>query len=191
MSTSIVSTQQHNKLHPHKFALWVAIASILMMFAGLTSAYVVKSNQTGWRSFVMPKIFWVSTVVIMVSSITMQMAVKAFKNRNMQQYRAMLGVTFVLGIAFVISQVFGFEALWENNVRFKGASGAGQFFWPITGLHALHVIGGVVALLIIFFRSVIGKTKTYNPVPVEVMSTYWHFVDGLWLYLMIFFLILG
>lgn len=159
MSTSIVSRPQHNKLHPHKFALWVAIASILMMFAGLTSAYIVKSNQTGWRGFVMPKIFWVSTVIIMVSSITMQMAVKAFKNRNMQQYRAMLGVTFVLGMCFVVSQIFGFIALWDNNVRFKGASGAGQFFWPITGLHAIHVIGGIVALLVIFSGLYSGKQK--------------------------------
>lgn len=191
MSTSIVSGSQHNRLHPHKFALWVAIASILMMFAGLTSAFIVKSNQTGWRSFVLPRIFWFSTVVIMVSSITMQVAVKAFKNRNMQQYRAMLGVTFILGISFVISQILGFTELWAHNVQFKGASGAGQFFYAIAGLHAVHVIGGVVALLIIFFKSIIGRTKAYNPIPVEVMSTYWHFVDGLWLYLMIFFLILG
>ena len=191
MSTIIVSEQQNKKLHPHKFALWVAIASILMMFAGLTSAFIVKSNQTGWRTFILPKIFWVSTIVIMASSITMQMAVKTFRNRNMQQYRLLLGITFALGIGFVISQILGFTELWASNVQLKGASGAGQFFYAIAGLHAVHVIGGVIALLIIFFKSIAGSTKSYNTVPVEVMSTYWHFVDGLWIYLMIFFLILG
>ncbi|ANH83481.1 cytochrome oxidase subunit III [Niabella ginsenosidivorans] len=191
MSTIIVSEQQNKRLHPHKFALWVAMASIIMMFVGFTSAFIVKSNQTGWRTFVLPKIFWVSTIIIMVSSITIQMAVKTFRNRNMQQYRLLLGITLILGIGFVISQILGFTELWNNNVRFRGASGAGQFFYPIAGLHAVHVIGGIIALLIIFFRSIAGSTKIYNAVPVEVMSTYWHFVDGLWIYLMIFFLILG
>ncbi|MBZ4189055.1 cytochrome c oxidase subunit 3 [Niabella beijingensis] len=191
MNTSIVSEQQHRRLHPHKFALWVAIASILMMFAGLTSAFIVKSNQAGWRTFVLPNIFWVSTVLILASSLTMLMATKAFRSRAMQQYRGLLGITFLLGLAFVICQVFGFLQLWHNNVQFKGASGAGQFFYAIAGLHAVHVIGGVIALLIIFFKAITGKTKSYDTVPVEVMGMYWHFVDLLWLYLMIFFIILG
>ncbi|SDD91419.1 cytochrome c oxidase subunit 3 [Niabella drilacis] len=191
MNTSIVSEQQHRRLHPHKFALWVAIASILMMFAGLTSAFIVKSNQSGWRTFVLPNIFWVSTVLILTSSLTMLMAIRAFKNRALQQYRRILGVTFLLGVAFVICQVIGFEQLWNNNVQFKGASGAGQFFYAIAGLHAVHVIGGIIALLVIFLKSITGKTKSYDAVPVEVMGMYWHFVDLLWLYLMIFFMILG
>lgn len=191
MNASIVSEQQHKRLHPHKFALWVAIASILMMFIGFTSAFIVKSNQSGWRTFVLPNIFWTSTVLILVSSLTMLMAIKAFKHRNMRQYRGLLGVTLLLGVAFVICQLIGFNELWNNNVRFKGASGAGQFFYPIAGLHAVHVIGGVIALLVMFFRSVAGKTKSYDAAPVEVMGTYWHFVDLLWLYLMIFFIILG
>lgn len=191
MNVTIVTEQQNKRLHPHKFALWVAIASILMMFAGFTSAFIVKSNQSGWRTFVLPNIFWVSTALILISSLTMAMATKAFKGRNMQQYRLLLGVTFTLGIGFVITQIIGFTELWNNNVQFKGASGAGQFFYAIAGLHAIHVIGGVIALLLIFVKSIVGKTKSYNPVPVEVMGMYWHFVDLLWVYLMIFFLILG
>ena len=74
----IVMNQQRKKIHPHKFTLWVAIASILMMFAGLTSAFIVKSNLAGWKNIVMPKIFWFSTAVIVSSSLTMQMAVTFF-----------------------------------------------------------------------------------------------------------------
>jgi cytochrome c oxidase subunit 3 len=167
------------------------MASMIMMFAGLTSAFIVKSSLTGWRTVELPRVFWVSTAFILVSSITIQMAVKAFKGREMQRYRTLMGVTFVLGVAFVVCQIMGFSELWNQNVRFKGSSGAGQFFYAIAGLHALHVIGGMVALLIMVVRSLAGKTKLYSAVPVEVMSIYWHFVDLLWLYLLIFFIIVG
>ena len=187
----IVSNEQHKRLHPYKFSLWVAIASIIMMFAGLTSAFIVKSNLTGWRTVELPTIFWVSTFVILASSITMQMAVKNFKGREMQRYRMLMVVTLLLGMAFVICQLWGFLELWGQNVRFRGSSGAGQFFYAIAGLHALHVIGGVVALIIMAIKSFAGKVKLYSPVPVEVMAMYWHFVDILWLYLLIFFIIVG
>ncbi|MGC4235618.1 MAG: heme-copper oxidase subunit III [Niabella sp.] len=191
MVQTSVSNEQHKRLHPHKFTLWVAMASMIMMFAGLTSAFIVKSSLTGWRTIELPKVFWVSTAFILVSSITIQMAVKAFKGREMQRYRTLMGVTFVLGIAFVVCQIMGFSELWNQNVRFKGSSGAGQFFYAIAGLHALHVIGGMVALLVMVVKSLAGKIKLYSAVPVEVMSIYWHFVDLLWLYLLIFFIIVG
>ena len=82
-----VTLEQNRKMHPHKFTLWVAIGSIVMMFAGLTSAFIVKSNQASWRPVVMPKIFWVSTVVLLVSSLVIQLALRSFKQRKMQQYR--------------------------------------------------------------------------------------------------------
>lgn len=191
MVQTIVNSDQHKKLHPHKFTLWIAIASILMMFAGLTSAFIIKSNFTGWRTIVLPKIFWVSTAVILLSSLAIHFATKNFKQREMQKYRMLLGVTLLLGIIFIICQFIGFSELWAQNIRFKGSSGAGQFFYAITSLHALHILGGIVALAIMFIKSFIGKTKLYSAIPVEVMSLYWHFIDVLWIYLMIFFLIVG
>lgn len=191
MVQSTVSNEQHKRLHPHKFTLWVAMASIIMMFAGLTSAFIVKSNLTGWRTIELPKIFWISTGVILLSSLTVQMATKAFKAREMSRYRGLIAATFILGIGFVICQIIGFGELWAHNVRFKGSSGAGQFFYAIAGLHAVHVIGGVVALLIMLVKSFTGKVKLYSAIPVEVMGMYWHFVDILWLYLLIFFIIVG
>jgi len=180
------------KIHPHKFTLWIAIASILMMFAGLTSAFIVKSNLVGWRDIQVPKIFWVSTAVIVISSLTIQMALRAFRQREMKNYRLLLGLTFLLGIAFVVLQGLGFKELWEQqNITFKGVSGAGQFLYVIFGLHALHVIGGVIALMTIFTKAFLGKTKMYSSVPVEVAATYWHFVDILWIYLLIFFIVIG
>jgi len=183
----IVNTQQRQKIHPHKFIMWVAIGSIVMMFAGLTSAFIVKSNQAGWKDVVIPKVFWISTVVILVSSITIQTALRSFKQREMNQYRMLIAVTFLLGAAFVILQVIGFQQLWNQGVQFKGA-GAGQFLYVIFGLHAVHVLGGIIVLLVMFIKAFFGKTKSYNSVPVEVAATYWHFVDLLWIYLLVFFL---
>jgi cytochrome c oxidase subunit 3 len=186
----IVSNQQRKKIHPHKFTLWVAIASILMMFAGLTSAYIVKSNQASWQEVGVPKIFWISTAVILISSLTMQMAVRSFKQRAMNQYRLLIAITFFLGIVFIIFQCIGFIQLWEQQVTLKG-SGAGQFLYVIFGLHAIHVLGGVIALMVMFLRAFFGKIKLYSAVPVEVAATYWHFVDALWIYLLVFFLWVG
>jgi cytochrome c oxidase subunit III len=187
---STVSVEQKKRMHPHKFILWVAIGSIVMMFAGLTSAFIVKSNQVNWKTVGLPKAFWISTAVIILSSITLQMALRSFKQREMGNYRILIGATLVLGIAFIVFQWMGFNALWELKVTFKGA-GAGQFLYVIFGLHALHVLGGIIVLTVMFVKTFIGNTKLYSSVPVEVAATYWHFVDLLWIYLLLFFLIIG
>jgi cytochrome c oxidase subunit 3 len=186
----ILNTQQQNRIHPHKFALWVAIGSIIMMFAGLTSAYIVKSGQAGWEEVKTPTIFWYSTAVIVISSITIQSALRSFKQRNMRRFRILFLTTLVLGIVFVFLQWTGFNYLWDHGVKFQGA-GAGQFLYIIFGLHALHVVGGIIALAVIAARQYFGSTRSYNVTGIEVMSTYWHFVDLLWVYLLVFFIWIG
>lgn len=186
-----VSMETKKRMHPHKFTLWVAIGSLVMMFAGLTSAFIVKSNQVNWKPVALPKIFWVSTAVIVLSSVMIQLALRSFKQREMGNYRSLIATTLVLGVAFLVLQWIGFNALWhDQHITFKGA-GAGQFLYVIFGLHALHVIGGVIALLVIFIKAFIGNTKLYSAVPIEVAATYWHFVDLLWIYLVVFFVIVG
>jgi len=140
----------------------------------------------------MPRIFWGSTIAIVASSVAIQMALRSFRQREMNNYRLLLAITFLLGIAFVGLQWLGFSELWEQQkVTFRGASGAGQFLYVIFGLHALHVVGGIIALIVLFTRAFFGNVKSYSPVPVEVAATYWHFVDILWLYLLIFFIAIG
>jgi cytochrome c oxidase subunit III len=185
-----ILVEQRHKIHPHKFALWVAIASIVMMFAGLTSAYLVKSGQANWIEVQTPSIFWYSTAVLLLSSVTIQGARRAMKQRAMGQYRVLLLSTLVLGLIFVCLQWFGFKWLWAHGVHFEGA-GAGQFLYIIFGLHALHVVGGIVAIAVMLLRQFIGKTRNYNATGVDVMSTYWHFVDLLWIYLLVFFIWIG
>jgi cytochrome c oxidase subunit 3 len=169
----------------------VAIASILMMFAGLTSAFIVKSNLEGWRQIVMPKVFWGSTAAIVLSSVTIQWALRSFRQREMGAYRLLIAVTFLLGTVFLVLQCLGFAQLWEQHIRFTGSAGAGQFLYVIFGLHALHVLGGIITLLVLFIKAFFGSVKLYSAVPVEVAATYWHFVDLLWIYLLVFFIVIG
>jgi cytochrome c oxidase subunit 3 len=180
-------SDQQKRIHPHKFTLWVAIGSIIMMFAGLTSAYIVKREQPGWTTFEIPRVFWFSTGVILLSSVTIQLAVKAFRERLMRRYKNLITGTALLGILFVILQWIGFSNIWNSGVTFHG-SGAGQFLYVIAGLHALHVIAGVIALIIMFGKAFSKKIRSYNSIPVEIVNTYWHFVDILWIYLFVFFL---
>jgi cytochrome c oxidase subunit 3 len=167
----------------------VAIGSILMMFAGLTSAYIVKRAQANWALLEIPKAFWISTVVILASSLTAYLAQKAFKERQMLRYRQMLGITALLGLAFLILQIVGFTALTKQDIKLVGAGSNASFSFllAIASLHGLHVLGGVVAFFVMYVRSRNAKIRNYNPVPIEVASTYWHFVDLLWIYLIIFF----
>jgi cytochrome c oxidase subunit III len=178
---------QQKKIHPHKFTLWVAIGSIVMMFAGLTSAYIVKSDMPSFTRFQMPVVFYYSTLILIGSSLSIYMAQKYIKERAMNQYRRMVMYTFILGLLFVIMQGIGFNNVWQQGVVMKG-SGAGQFMYIIFGLHALHVIAGVIGLLVLFRRAYSKTMRTYNTTPIEIMSTYWHFVDLLWVYLFVFFL---
>lgn len=178
---------QRKRIHPHKFTLWVAMGSIIMMFAGLTSAYIVKSNQPKWIVFDLPVIFIYSTIVMLASSVTMQMALREFKQRKMGVYRKLIATTFGLGVLFIVMQLMGFSQLWHTGITLKGA-GAAPFMYVIFGLHAVHVLGGVIALLVIFLKAFSKHSRSYNSVSVEVISTYWHFVDILWVYLFIFFM---
>ena len=184
---STVVMEQRKKIHPHKFTLWVAIASISMMFAGLTSAYIVKESQANFLNFNLPIAFWYSTAAMIASSVTIWMAQKKFKNREMASYRKLITVTFILGLLFVALQVVGFRELYKNGLTLTPHVSV-SFLYVIVFLHAAHVVGGVVALMVMFIKAFRTKTKSYNAVPVEVMGTYWHFVDFLWIYLLVFLL---
>lgn len=187
MSTAVM--EQRKRIHPHKFTLWVGVASIVMMFAGLTSAYIVKRNQANWTTFELPVMFWYSTAVILISSLTLYRSNQAFKQREMARYRGLVVTTLLLGIVFVIMQGIGFNQLWFKGITLtKNVSFS--FLYVIVGLHALHVIGGVVALIILFAKAFSGKVRNYNIVPLEVISTYWHFVDALWIYLLLFLILI-
>jgi cytochrome c oxidase subunit 3 len=182
-------SNQHKKIHPHKFTMWVAIGSILMMFAGLTSAYIVKRSQASWLMLEIPSVFWYSTVAILASSLTIYLSLRSLKQRDMLAYRRWLLLTAVLGVLFLVLQVMGFTQFEAKDIRLVGAgsNASYSFLLAISGLHGLHVLGGVIALVVITIRALSSSNRNYSTMPLEVVSTYWHFVDFLWIYLFIFF----
>lgn len=186
---STVAMEQQKKIHPHKFTLWVGIGSILMMFAGLTSAYIVKRNQANWVTFELPQFFWYSTVAIVLSSGTVFLALRAFKEREMAKYRKRMAATIILGVLFIVLQTMGFQQMWAKGITLQ-ANVSYSFLYVIVGLHGAHVISGVLALVVVFAKGFNSKTRSYSIVPVELVSTYWHFVDILWIYLLIFLMMI-
>jgi cytochrome c oxidase subunit 3 len=186
---STLTTTEPQRIHPLRFIMWVAIGSIVMMFAGMTSAYIVKKNQGNWLAIELPVLFWYSTAVIVASSLTMLLAQKAIQAGRQSSYRAFISLTAILGVVFVTLQWMGFKDLELRGIALIGAqsNSASSFLFVITGLHMLHVLGGVIALIVVFLRAFWVKTSETGVVPVQIVATYWHFVDILWIYLFIFY----
>jgi len=180
-----VIKEQKNRIHPYKFTLWIGLASIVMMFTAFTSAYIIKRNLANWITFELPTIFIYSTGIILISSLTIIASRNFFRQREMAQYRRWLLVTLLLGVTFVLLQLLGFSQLWHQGITLT-RNVSFSFLYIIVGLHALHVLGGVIALAIILTKSYSFKRKIYSTIPIDMMNTYWHFVDLLWIYLLVF-----
>ncbi len=176
--------------HPQKYMMWLFITGIVMMFAGFSSAFIVKRSMANWLSFNVPLIFYYSTGIIILSSISIMVARKFFRERQMVRYTFWLGVTAVLGSLFVLFQYLGFSELWAQGVTIT-RNVSFSFLYVIVGVHALHVVGGVIALMVLFVQSLSKKRKIYSSLSIDLMNTYWHFVDILWLYLLVFLIIEG
>lgn len=197
------NSAERKKIHPHKFALWIALGSISMMFAGLTSGYIVRKAQDNWRYYQLPTVFWYSTIVILLSSVTIYLATRAFKERQIAKYRNLMLLSILMGIGFCALQYMGFYQLYHvaQPVHINGqilnesipvkvnGNASESFLFVIAGLHLAHIAGGIVAMLITYLRSFRTRVKVYNSTGLEIVGGYWHFVDILWIYLFIFFLV--
>lgn len=168
-----------------KILLWVAIASIVMLFAGLTSGYVVRQAEGNWLMFEIPAIFYMSTAVIILSSITLQMSIVAIRKDNKVRAKNLLILTLVLGFGFVLCQFIGWNTLVENNIHFVGTPSE-SFFYALTGLHLAHLAFGIIGLLVTVVKSILLKYSSKNYLGISLCAIYWHFLGGLWLYLFVF-----
>lgn len=179
-----------NKIHRHQFALWVGIASIIMMFGAFTSACIVRRAQGFWVDYKLPDIFFVNTLVILASSLTIQISFNAFKKGNERVYKSMMAVTFLLGLLFVVFQYQGWLALNGLGLSFT-TNPSTSFLYVISGLHALHLIGGLSALSVALIHAfhLPFKPTIRRQTRFKLVLTYWHFVDILWVYLLIFFVL--
>jgi cytochrome c oxidase subunit 3 len=188
---STISTE-NKKINSHKLLMWIGIASICMMFAGWTSAFLVRKAQGNWLLFSMPTSFWISTLVILISSVTMYFSIKEFKKNNITKFKLLFNATTLLGIAFMVLQFMGFKEMQKAGLNLASSSEgiSGSFIYVISSVHILHMLGGVIAMIIMNFVIKFRiKKNNLSSNGLEILGTYWHFVDVLWIYLFLFFLI--
>ncbi len=168
--------------------LWIGIISIVMLFAGLTSAYVVRADNGNWLLFNLPNAFFLSTALIITSSITLFMSLQMAKRNNKPGVIIGILLTFALGIAFTFAQFAGWNELTAKGIVFAGkySNAAGSFLYALTGLHLAHLFGGLIALFVTLINSIRGKYTKEDTLGLELTSIYWHFLDILWVYLFLF-----
>jgi cytochrome c oxidase subunit 3 len=183
MTPGIKSTKM---FHPRKFAMILAMASMTMLFIALSSAVIVRRGQGNWVAFHLPPIFWANTLIILLSSLTMWQVVKSFRKYNQAGYRLWLSTTLILGTVFLIGQYIGWQHLDSGGIHLRG-NPSGSFLYVISGLHAAHILGGVIMLLVAVIRAFFIQFNPNRIASVQIMAMYWHFVDILWIYLLIFF----
>jgi cytochrome c oxidase subunit III len=174
-------------MDPKKFALILFLVTVVMIFASLTSAYLVKKSDDGWKEFELPSVLWVSTVIIILSSVTMQLSVYSAKKDNLDTLKLSLGITTILGIGFLISQYYSWLALVEEKHFFVG-NPSESFIYVLTAVHGVHIISALVFLLIFLYRSFKYLVHSKSMTGIEMCNTYWHFLGGIWIYLFIFLL---
>ncbi|RZS94556.1 cytochrome c oxidase subunit 3 [Cecembia calidifontis] len=184
----IEGAEQPISMHPKKFALWLFIVSVVMIFASLTSAYIVRQAEGNWLEFDLPSIFWYTSGIIVLSSFTLHFAYMAAKKDELQKLKIGMIITVLLGLAFLVGQWYSWVALVDRDVYFVG-NPAGSFLYVFTGLHAIHLISGVIFLIIVLISSFRYKVHSKNMNAMEMCVTYWHFLGGLWLYLFMFLLL--
>jgi len=168
--------------------LYIGMVSIVMLFAGLTSAYVVRSSGGNWLVFELPSIAILSTAIIVTSSLTMLMAQLAIKKNNYWMTTIGVFLTLVLGIAFFFTQIEGWKQLTAQQIFFVGkdSSAAGSFLYLIALVHLAHMIGGIIALLVSLTKCLLKRYSAADYLGLELTAIYWHFLDLLWVYLFLF-----
>ena len=184
------SAYRQSKLHPHKLALYVGIASMVMLFVAWSSAYLVRKAAGNWLEFPLPSMFYVSTVVILLSSATLQLAHHFFSKGKEKPYKILLLSTLVLGVGFLYTQYSGWQEMLALGITMDG-NPSGSFVYVISGAHAAHLIGGIAALglALVHAFALPFKPTARRKVRLELTLTYWHFVDLLWVYLILFFVL--
>lgn len=180
--------EQPLSMHPKKFALWLFIVTVVMIFAAFTSAHIVRQADGDWLIYDLPSMLWYTSGIIILSSVFMQWAYIAAKKDKLEQVKLALGITTILGILFLFGQLKAWEQMVDANVYFTG-NPAGSFLYIFTGIHALHLISGVIYLIYMLISSLRNKVHSENMLNMEMASTWWHFLGGLWIYLFIFLLL--
>ncbi|WP_318343997.1 cytochrome c oxidase subunit 3 [Flagellimonas baculiformis] len=182
-------TAEEKNRRAKKMMLWFGIVSLIMGFAGWTSAYIVSSKREDWISDLeLPQAFFISTAIIILSSITYFVATKTVGRNDQKLGTIFLLVTLALGISFIVFQFKGFSQMLENGYYFTGPTSniKMSYVFLIAVVHIVHLVAGLISLLVVLVQQLRGKYMPGNMLGMELGATFWHFLDFLWVYLILF-----
>jgi len=187
-------TQKEKNDRSKKMMLWFGIVSLLMAFAGWTSAYIVSSKREDWlKNIELPSSFYISTAIIILSSITYILAKKAIQKNEKKACTKWLLITLGLGITFIGLQFNGFSQLVAQGYYFTGPTSSIKmsYIFLIAAVHIVHVVAGIISLLVVLYNQIKGKYSVKEYLGLSLGATFWHFLDLLWVYLILFMVLVG
>ncbi|MCS6895034.1 MAG: cytochrome c oxidase subunit 3 [Bacteroidia bacterium] len=184
MASSV--TRDKIRLHPKELMLWLYLATTAMLFAGFSSAYLVQRFSEYWKSFPVPFIFWINTVVLLLSSVSLYWAQQGFRNQNPWQLQIGLMATLSLGVIFLAGQVAGWQVLVRQGLFLAGNHKAISYFYVFTGLHAAHLVAGLIVMGYWTYKALRYQVSSQSWLGLRLASIFWHGLDVLWVYLIVF-----
>lgn len=185
MATTTQQLKPIYTVNQGKLIIWLFIISIIMFFAAFTSAYLVRRAEGNWVEFEVPKIFYFSTFVLLLSSLSMHLSLKAAQANELGKLRNWISATTIGGILFLVLQVMGWQKLQASGIYVKG-NPAESFYYVLTGAHFFHIISGLGVLIYAYYATFKNKINSKNVTQIEICATYWHFLDVLWIYIFVF-----
>src|SRR6516165_7340504 len=168
--------------------IWILLTAVIMLFAGLSSAYIVLRGQPTWQNIELPSMLWPNTVVLLMSSVAIELSRRAMRRNDAQSMKRWLGLGGILGLAFLGGQLAAWRQLVNAGVYIPSTLQSG-FFYILTGLHGLHLLGGVIGLTYVLGKAFKNRLSVSNYEPLKLVSAYWHVMDGLWVYLFLLLLL--
>lgn len=187
MSTQIISRKEQTnfQVNPKKFMFWIFLVTIIMLFAAFTSAYIVRKAEGNWEFFNLPQAFKWSCGIVVLGSLFMQSAYFFARRNDLFKLRLFLWITLITGFAFIFSQYTGWTQLVSNKVFLVG-NPSGSFVYVISGFHLIHIIGALMFLISTIYSAYRYQIHSKKMLKINLMTTFWHFLGGLWLYLYLF-----
>jgi len=173
----------------YRTGLWMGLAAIVMLFAAFTSALVVrKGMSTDWVSTTLPPVVYLNTLILLSSSLTLEVSRRSLRSGLVGRFSHWLFVTVFLGAAFVAGQLIAWRQLASRGI-YLATNPSSSFFYVLTAAHGVHLLGGIVALLYLVFRTRSISAAPRRPVSVDLIAIYWHFMDALWIYILLLLMV--
>ena len=172
-----------------QIGVWILLTAVIMLFAGLSSAYIVLRGVPAWQRIELPWLLWPNTAILLLSSIAIDISRRALRRNDLQSMKRWLAAGGILGLVFLVGQLAAWRQLVDAGVYLPSTLQSG-FFYILTGLHGLHLIGGVVALGLVLWKAVKDRLSVFNYEPLNLCALYWHVMDALWIYLFLLLLLL-